>query len=377
MDPGHRRTALVTPDYLGRPVRLNAFTGVMLAPSRVGDPTSARAFARPYRDVAARLMAWAAEGSVLHDSAPALYLHEYTVRGLTAQGLVGLLDLRHRAAPGDPVGVLPHEDVHPEQVLDLADRMDEMSMNPAPILLAHHATPRLRELLAQRAARTPDWAYTDRQNNRQRIWALRSPEDQSLVQQELADTRLLIADGHHRYSAYLELARRHPGTGHELGLAMLVDQDTTPLFLGAIHRVLHPARLRMVADAARTLGATPTAITDRDTALQGLAERHIVLTDGTEWLGITVPDAEDLATIQWVHQYLLPALSPAPEIEHHHSVDTALDSLTDRDGAVALLLPAPDLATIERVAAAGQVLAEKATSFQPKPSLGVLMRMVE
>ena len=41
--------AVVTPPYVAKPLRLDPFRGMMLSPARVGDPASARAFARPYR----------------------------------------------------------------------------------------------------------------------------------------------------------------------------------------------------------------------------------------------------------------------------------------------------------------------------------------
>ena len=49
--------------------------------------------------------------------------------------------------------MLPHEGIYPAQADDLADRMAEMRLNPAPILLVHRATPRLRALLAEAAPR--------------------------------------------------------------------------------------------------------------------------------------------------------------------------------------------------------------------------------
>ena len=58
---------------------------------------------------------------------------------------------------------------------------------------------------------------------------------------------------------------------------------------------------------------------------------------------------------------------------YHHSVDAALAHLPARRG-VALLAPAVDVDAILRAARLGRLLPEKATSFQPKPGLGVLMR---
>ena len=69
----------------------------------------------------------------------------------------------------------------------------------------------------------------------------------------------------------------------------------------------------------------------------------------------------------------MPALPRGPQrIEYHHGVDAALDQL--RQDSVAVLMPAPDVDLVLQIAAADRLLPEKATSFQPKPSVGVLIR---
>ena len=50
------------------------------------------------------------------------------------------------------------------------------TLNPAPILLVHHGDPELRLLLAGVSRSTPDWRYLDRAGQRQRIWAIRSED---------------------------------------------------------------------------------------------------------------------------------------------------------------------------------------------------------
>ena len=102
MDTG----AVVIPPYVGRPLRLAPFRGVRLSPRRIGDPASGRLFARPYRAVAARLTQWQERGQLRRDDEPAVYLHEYTAGGLTVRGLVGALDISHRASGPEDRAVL-------------------------------------------------------------------------------------------------------------------------------------------------------------------------------------------------------------------------------------------------------------------------------
>ena len=61
----------------------------------------------------------------------------------------------------------------------------------------------------------------------------------------------------------MALHDRDPGRPHSDGLVMVIDQDETPLFLGAIHRLLHGVRLDDLMAAATAAGAEVTALEDR------------------------------------------------------------------------------------------------------------------
>lgn len=368
MDSG----VVATPTLVAQPLRLEPFRALMLHPSRIGAQASARSFARPYRDVAERFATWQSTGQVTHDPEPALYLHEYTASGVTVRGMVGTLDLRWAASHRDQVAVFPHEGVHPAQVTELADRMAEMAMNPAPILLTHRAPSALRALLRGVRDAQADHQFTDRSGQYHRVWAIRDPAVLDSTHDLLRDARVLIADGHHRYAAYGRLRSDHPelAPATDSGLAMLVDQDDTPLFLGAIHRVLYGLSLGdldQLEVAVRPAGGPEEAVA-------ALAPSTVVATDGRDWATIELPRADDRLTVEVLHEDVLPALlRPSSAVGHAHSVDEALRAVARRRG-IALLMPAPDFTDVLLAAEHGRLLPEKATSFQPKPSVGVLIR---
>lgn len=363
---------MVSPPHVARPLTLHPFRALRLAPARVGDPSAGRAFARPYQDVAARLVRWREQGAMSEDGEPAVYLHEYTAGGLTVRGLVGALDVSRRASTPAERAVLPHEGIHPRQADDLADRMGEMALNPAPILLVHRAPAPARTIVRQLRKRAPDWEFTDRSQQHHRIWALREPTALGTLGEALGPCQALIADGHHRYAAYLRLQQRAPGGPADRGLAMLVDHDDTALFLGAIHRVLAGSSLADVASAAEASGAGfEEASAER--AVAALGWNRLTVTDGQRWAVVTLDVPPDRAAVEMVHDLLVPALPRGPHrIGYHHAVDEALAATGPED--VAVLLPAPGVDLVLRIAAADRLLPEKATSFQPKPSLGVLIR---
>jgi uncharacterized protein (DUF1015 family) len=354
------------------PFRLHPFRGIVLSPKRVGDPASARAFARPYRDVTSRLKRWERQGHITRDPEPSLYLHEYTSGGLTVRGLVGALDVSRRSADAADRVVLPHEGVHESQASELAARMAEMKLNPAPILLVHRGPAPVRALVHDVMSTPPDRDFRDRAERHNRLWSIRDPEVVAQLGEHLGPARPLVADGHHRLAAYVRLQQRKPGTGADRGLAMLVDQDDTPLFLGAVHRTLADTRLRDLRAAVE--GVAEYASADEAAAMAALGPSTLVVTDGREWARVELTLDADRAAVQVLHDDLLPRLSGRPRrIGYHHSVEETLERVGPRR-RVAVLMPAPDFDLVDRIVSTHRLLPEKATSFQPKPSLGVLMR---
>lgn len=357
------------------PVRLFPFRGVRLSHQRIANPAIARAFARPYRDVAQRLLEWQSEGYVEIDADPAFYLHEYSSHGLTIRGLVCTLDLSTRASGPENRSVFPHEGIHPEQADDLAERMHEMGLNPAPILMVHQGPSEVREVQAEILSRPPAHDFEDRSGQRHRLWVVDDTDLVARIERGLATSRLMIADGHHRYAAYLRLQERHPGTAWDRGLTMVIDQDDTPFFLGAIHRTLQGTTVDAVREAAVRAGGTVTEH-EGAKALRALSPDAWLVSDGQQWWSVGTSHLRSTTSaVQDLHELVLPLLAEEPKVHFHHTVEEALQGASPSSPAV--LLPAPEYAHLDEAIRTGALLPEKATSFQPKPNLGVLMRSVD
>ena len=255
-------SSVVTPPYVAGPLRLEPFPGLMLSPARIGDPASARAFARPYRDVAARLGRWERAGPHLARpggrALPARVHGRWHHHPRPGRCAGRLAPSRQGGGPRDPAarGDLPGAGRRSRRP-DGGDAA-QPGTDPAGAPGLRHA-PRAARRDARRSA--PDHEFTDRAEQRHRIWAIRRRATLDAIAAELAPSRALIADGHHRYAAYLRLQQREPGGLTDLGLAMLVDQDDTPLFLGR-----HPST------AARDRhGRPPRRGRDRGHGLRGAA----------------------------------------------------------------------------------------------------------
>lgn len=368
------RSGFEVPQSPPRPAQLHPFRALRLSPDRVADLATLRPMSRPYRQAARRLSSWEEAGRLSRDDDRALHLHEYSSMGITVRGLVGALDLSRRAATPEDRAILPHEAVHPEQADELAERMASLSLNPAPILLVHRGSPDSRAALTAIAAGPPDHRFTDHTGQQHRQWRVTCPEHLQVLADGLARNALLIADGHHRYAAYLRLQAQHPGTGWDRGLAMVVDQDDTPLYLGAIHRVFHGLSLRALAEVVTATGGASTGA-DRPAAVAALSPHAWAATDGTDWLTIR-PACGAATAVEHLHHRLLPRLEVPPvATTYRHTVEEA-ERDARQPGSIAVLLPAPSFSQVERASLEGRLLPEKATSFQPKPSLGVYMRAI-
>lgn len=314
---------------------------------------------------------WRERGDLWRDDTPALYLHEYTDGGITIRGFVGALDISHRAASPADAAIYPHEGIHLRQSDELAARMAEMRLQPAPILLLQRYPDDVRDVAEALMQTAPLRSFTDRGGQRHRVWALRDAELIHVMQNRWASTSAVIADGHHRYAAYVRTQASHPGTAHDGGLAMLIDQESTPLYPGPIHRVLRGTTLGDLRQAARALRLTQRAVTAED-ALAELAPHRILATDGTSWSAFDVPTT--ISAVETLHRVIIPSLPRGPQqVIFRSSVAATLREVrADRD--VAIILPQLNINDIWDVVRRGDLLPEKATSFQPKPSPGVLLR---
>ena len=169
--------AVVIPPYVARPLRLLPFRGSDAGPAPGRRPgLGARSSRDPTATSPRGSRSWQERGQLRRDDEPALYLHEYTAGGLTVRGLVGALDISHRATRPEDRAVFPHEGIHPRQAAELADRMTEMAAQPGadPARAPRPAEVRARSCTGCSPSRPID-EFVDRADQQHRVWAIRDP----------------------------------------------------------------------------------------------------------------------------------------------------------------------------------------------------------
>lgn len=342
-----------------------------------------RRFERPYLAVRDRLQSWRDKAYLRADDEPALYLYEYSADRTTVRGLIGVAALRRE----DERVILPHEDVMPGPVDDRAVLMRTTETNLEPILLVHQGTGRFRELVADAAQQPPVAEFEALDGSSHRLWAVRSADWHEAVAAELASAQALIADGHHRYAAYLRLqAEKRPGgapsdsSPWDFGLAMLVDQHDRSLQVGPIHRSVTALTLSDVRDLSESRGDYFGICPDREAAFAAQAERAreesvacFVVSDGRAWALLATPRTHEVDAAV-LHETLLAAWHIADEqVGYHHHLEQAIGTTARQPGVVVAVHP-PSIGQVMATAARGVRMPRKSTSFAPKPRMGVVMR---
>jgi uncharacterized protein (DUF1015 family) len=371
--------------------------------------------AEPNQAAARTLAEWLETGILRRDPAPALYVYEQSEPAaedgweVAQRGLIGALRLVPPSAPA----VLPHEDVMPGPVRGRRELMETTQANLEPIFLLYDsgaedgqraAGPGGASRLVDEVAETrpPLLSAVTDDGIRHRLWAMTDPADQAVIAGDLARRSALIADGHHRYAAYLELQARKRAAGcgagpWDYGLAFLVDSAAYPPRLGAFHRVIPALPPARAAEMAKDDFEVRPVAGDLDGALRALAEAGqrdpaFLVTDGAEHYLVTSPRPDRLAaampdghSARWrglaasvLRELLIRDAWGLPDEEPDVVVvpgdAAAAVQAASQAGGTAVICNPVSAADVRAVAANGERMPRKSTAFGPKPRTGIVLR---
>ena len=372
-----------------------------------------------YSRAARTLTQWRAEGVLVPDPSPALYVYEQAAPdGHVQRGLLGALAL---TPPEDEV-VLPHENTMAGPVSDRLSLYTAVDADLEPIFLVYDGGGAASAVVASvddggAGSTATDEAAGGRTGGRpqllvdetlpdglrHRLWAVTDDAVLGAVAADLHGRSALIADGHHRYATYLQRqADRHAagdGTGPwDAGLCLLVDATTFGPEVHPIHRYVPGVPVAELAERTSS-GAQvrrldldlPAALLELAAAGQAGPAFLLASGDATELQLVTRPDPAQLAAavppersaawaaldVSVLHAYLVTSLWGLPDdVEHvgyEHDVAGAL-AAADRTGGTAVLLNPTPVEAVAQVAGSGERMPRKSTFFTPKPRTGMVIR---
>ncbi len=357
----------------------------------------------PYEHAAETLEAWTLQGVLAADREEALWALEQEYEGPdgsrhTRRGFL----CRVRVTDYGPGLVRPHERTQPGPKEDRLRLTEATRHNLSPIFSLHEGN--AWQHLEAAAQGEPWGEATDADGTVNRIWRIAEGDVVEAVRSELADSELLIADGHHRYETSRTYAEGVGGDGeHRYTLMALVSLEDPGLTVFGYHRLLtnlgDPAKQEALAGALREhfeIEEVPLEALDpageEGVGVFGYADAHFKRGFRLRLRDPSVVDAElegfsedyrrlDAAILETL--ILRGALGmSARDVEakrgmaYTASADEALARLGEGADAIFLMRPTP-VDQVRAVAAAGETMPPKSTYFYPKLLTGLVFNPLE
>lgn len=335
-----------------------------------------------YTRAAAYLDDWTKQGILAQDPEPAFYAYsqEFTVpdthERATRTGFIGIgkveeyaagIVFRHEQTLSGPkkdrLELLRHTHSHFGQIFMLYDGPDR----------------RIDQAIAKTTAGSPILDITDDYGVRNKLWAVSDPAEVAQIQAGMADKKLLIADGHHRYETALAYSKENPAAQYVM--MTFVDMTSLGLRILATHRVLRnlpdfdeALLLRRAIDLWKVdLHDSPDAVRvalqhpDPKNVRFGMITatgNHIVSRPrkGGE-LDVPILHTEVLADLLKITDE---AVRNESYITYVRGTDAATVEVREKGAQVAFLLEPTPINEMARVAFGGGVMPQKSTDFFPK-----------
>ncbi len=360
-----------------------------------------------YESAARLLREWLREGVLIRADHPAMYLYaqkfRHQGRTLARAGLM----VRFRLEEFSRGRVLPHERTFPAARIDRLRLLEATRTNLSSIFgLYSGPHPELDLLLEKVAGRQPIRQVTDDLAIDNELRAIEAPDEIAAIQRALDSSRVLIADGHHRYETALEYRRRiRAAEGNPAALKpydyimmTLVACDDPGLVILPTHRVVH----RLPRDAMESFPARARELFTLEAFIDRAQFRARLTEAGRGALGVAlarhdalylirlkdpaaaaqaIPEQVRQLDVSILHALVLQpifgldpdAIRAGGNIEYTIDADGALEAVARGKADGAFLMNPPSIADVERVSDAGATMPEKSTYFYPKLLTGLVM----
>ena len=374
------------------PVRLT------LDPSKPDDTDTDNRYTRSrdlFRD-------WISKGILIREKQPAYYVlsQEFEWRGesFMRRCLVGACRL-HEWSDGI---VLPHEQILEGPRADRQNLIETTEANYEPIFgLALGDDAAFASLLAQSCLADPLIDARMPNGERHSLWRLDSANEGE-IRSLMAGARIIIADGHHRYTASLAVrnrmnSRSGPGPWDYVMMA-IAPMDDPGLLILPTHRIIDGLPALNVTELLRRLDDLFMSLPVENAGeLEDLLEK----TEGPAFGMVTgegcyllVPwNLDDCAAAVrlersplWkrldvailhgliLNRYIGIGAGESPFLRYTRDSGEALRAVTENGASLAFLMKATPKESVRQIALGGETMPQKSTFFYPKLATGLVMR---
>jgi uncharacterized protein (DUF1015 family) len=379
-----------------------------------------------YTRAAKALEDWIRAGVVVRDAAPSLYAYfqGYTVPGTNdgrvRKGFIGL----GRVEDYSSGVVFRHEQTLSGPKADRLELLRQTRTHTGQLFMLYSdPAARVDALLDAAASGTAEVEVRDEYDVVHRLWPMTDAKMIETIRHEMADKKLVIADGHHRYETALayrdecraRAGRVDPNAPYEKVMMTLFNTATKGLTILPTHRVVANVQgfsfewFRTALGDAFDWHAYPFAgAADRaeayqkfrrDLTTQGREQRAIGMYDGggayylcvlrkEADLGALLPGvspAQRQLDVVLLHRLILErglgitadAVKTEKNITYEREMDAAIVAVDQGRAQICFLLNSVSVETVAEMAMAGEVLPQKSTDFFPKLMSGITMYRLE
>jgi len=377
-----------------------------------------------YTRAAQALNGWIAADVLVQDPAPAFYAYfqEYKVPGTSERPVrKGLITLGRVVDYADGI-VFRHEQTLSGPKADRLELLRHTRAHTGQLFMLYDDPSREVDRILEISAAGPTaMKLEDEYGVVHSIWRIERGEAISAIQAAMADKKLVIADGHHRYEtalAYRNEQRARKGTSdvnapYEKVMMTLVNSHSDGLTILPTHRVvsglqnfdLRALRQRLseyfeIRDVPLPADSSRRAATAREQLSQaGSSRRAIGLFAGGDQLNLlilkpganlasTLPDStpsQRELDVVLLHSLILgkrlgitaEAVRQEQNIRYEREAAAAMDAVSAGRAQACFLLNPVHVEQVMSMALADDVLPQKSTDFYPKMLSGITIYRLE
>jgi uncharacterized protein (DUF1015 family) len=345
-----------------------------------------------YTRAAAYLDSWIAAGLLERDSEPGIfpYFQEFTLPDtgdrLVRKGFIALGALEEYAA-----GIIHrHEQTLSGPKKDRLELLRHTHSHFGQLFMLYPDKDGAIDALLDEAARAAPLAeVTDEYGAVHRVWKIAAA---AMIQELMADKRLLIADGHHRYETALAFRNENPGlAGADRVMMTFVNMYSPGLRILATHRLVNGLDPHDLPDgflSAASAGFQVTevsSIADLTSAWAGSEDRTIVgAAIGARLYRLQYSVRGEL-DVRVLHEQLLgkalgigeQAVRDEKHLRYIRGIDAAVEEARSGAAQIAFLLKPTSVEQVAATSFGGGVMPQKSTDFYPKLLSGLTIYRLE
>ena len=384
-----------------------------------------------YTRAGEKIKEWIAQGVLAQDRAPAIYVYsqEYLVPGThTRKVRIGFIAMG-RLEDYDAKIVFPHERTLSAPKADRIELLRHTHIQTGQLFVLYDDAPRQIDAYLEEIARTPTpLELHDEFEVTHRLWPVTDTAFVRRIQAAMADKKIIIADGHHRYETALNfrnesrarLGNIDPLAAHEFAMMTFINSHSRGLTVLPTHRLIRNVanfdfqqfrnRLTPFFDWYSYPFLNPEERTAsyaefrKDFARQNHGRRAIGIYPGTIdgnagafYLFLLRKDADletilpDMSEAQrgldvvLLHRLILEkglgitaeAVEAEKNLGYEREIDAAIAAVDRGDAQLACLLNPVRVQQVVEIALGGDVLPQKSTDFYPKLLSGLAIYRIE